>query len=233
MSDSTTPRALVTGGNGNLGQAVAHLLMDAGYEVHVTVLDPKTRASFAYGLIQGGLAVHTGDLSIEADVKRIFSEIGSPLAALVATVGGFHGGPFDQVDESIIDFQYRLNLKSAILTLRHAHAALAANPGGAAAVLVANRPALSSGAGTAVTTAMKAGVVSLVKSVAEEWKDSGITVNAIAPGIMDTPENRRAMPDADPSKWPSTPQVAAVIEFLLSSEGSIVSGATVPVFGRS
>ena len=102
-----------------------------------------------------------------------------------------------------------------------------------AADLHANRPALSTGAGTAVTSAMKAGIVSLVKSVAEEWKDSGITVNAIAPGIMDTPDNRRAMPDADPSKWPTTPQVAAVIEFLLSSEGSIVSGATVPVFGRS
>jgi NAD(P)-dependent dehydrogenase (short-subunit alcohol dehydrogenase family) len=80
---------------------------------------------------------------------------------------------------------------------------------------------------------MKAALISLVKSVAEEWKASGINVNAVAPGVMDTPENRRAMPDADPALWPTTQQVATVIGFLLSDEGSIVTGATLPVFGRS
>jgi len=233
MSDPGIPRALITGGNGNLGQAVSRVLLAAGYEVHVTVLDEATRASFAYGLVKEGLGVHVGDLSSDADVRRIFAEVGSPLAALVATVGGFHGGAFADVDEATIDFQYRLNLKSAILTLRHAHAALAANPGGASAVLVANRPALSSGPGVAVTTAMKAAIVSLVQSVAAEWKPEGITVNAIAPGIMDTPENRRAMPDADASLWPTPAQVAEAIGFLLSAEGSIVTGTTLPVFGRS
>ena len=227
------PRALVTGGNGNLGQAVARLLSDAGFEVHVTVLDEGTRASFAYGLLQQGYTIHMGDLANDADVRRIFAEIGTPLAALVATVGGFAGGPFAEIEESAVDFQYRLNLKSAILTLRHAHAALAANPGGASAVVVANRPALSAGPGVAVTTAMKAALVSLVKSLAEEWKGENIRVNAIAPSVMDTPENRRAMPDADPSLWPTTPQVADVIGFLVSDAGAIVTGATVPVFGRA
>jgi NAD(P)-dependent dehydrogenase (short-subunit alcohol dehydrogenase family) len=231
MPTQAKPRALVTGGNGNLGQAVARLLFDAGYEVHVTVLDPETRASFAYGLMAEGLAVHTGDLANDADVARIFAEVGAPLHALVATVGGFQAGPFEQVDEAGIDFQYRLNLKSAILTLRHAHAALAAGQG--SAVLIAHRPALTSGPGVAVTTAMKAALVSLVRSVADEWKGAGINVNAIAPSIMDTPENRRAMPDADPSLWPTTQQVAATILFLLSDEGAIVTGTTLPVFGRS
>jgi NAD(P)-dependent dehydrogenase (short-subunit alcohol dehydrogenase family) len=227
------PRALVTGGNGNLGHVVARLLASAGFEVHVTVLDASTRASFAYGLLKEGMAVHVADLSREADVARACAEIGSPLAALVHTVGGFHGGPFAEADEDMIDAQYRLNLKSAILILRHAHAALAANPGGASAVLVANRPALSAGPGVAVTTAMKAGLVSLVKSVAEEWKAENIRVNAIAPSIMDTPENRRAMPDADPSLWPTTPQVADVIGALVSDVGAVVTGAVIPVFGRA
>lgn len=231
MPSQPRPRALVTGGNGNLGQAVAHLLLQSGYEVHVTVLDPETRASFAYGLLAEGLAVHTGDLTVEADVKRVFEEVGAPLHALVATVGGFNAGPFEQVDEAVVDFQYRLNLKSAILTLRHAHAALVEGRG--SAVLLANRPALSSGPGGAVTAAMKAALVSLVRSVSEEWKASGVNVNAVAPGIMDTPENRRAMPDADASLWPSTQQVAAAILFLLSDEGAIVTGTTLPVFGRS
>ncbi len=225
------PRALVTGGNGNLGHAVARLLVDAGYETHITVLDEETRASFAYGLMKEGLTVHTGDLSKGEAVARVFAEIGSPLAVVVATVGGFHGGPLAEMDEAAIDFQYTLNLKSAILTLRYAHAALAANPGGASVVMIANRPALGAGPGTAVSSAMKAAIVNLTRSLAEEWKPDGIRVNAVAPAIMDTPENRRAMPDADFSRWPTTRQVAEVIGFLVTDP--IVSGAVVPAFGRA
>ncbi len=226
------PRALVTGANGALGMVVSEVLLGAGYEVHATVRDEAGRSAFPSEL-RARLIVHVGDLSAGSDVKRVFDEVGTPLAALVATVGGFLGGTFAEIDEDAIDFQYRLNLKSSILTLRHAHAALAAQPGGAAAVLVANRPALSSGPGVAVTTAMKAGIVSLVKSVADEWKPLGIRVNAIAPSIMDTPDNRRSMPDADHSRWPTTRQVAEVIHFLVSDAGAIVSGATLPVFGRA
>lgn len=225
------PRALVTGGNGNLGHAVARLLLDAGYETHITVLNEETRAAFAYGLMKEGLTVHVGDLSKGEDVARVFTELGAPLAVLVATVGGFHGGPLAETDEATIDFQYNLNLKSTLLTFKHAHAALAANPGGASAVMIANRPALSAAPGTAVSSAMKAALVNLTRSLAEEWKPDGIRVNAVAPAIMDTPENRRAMPDADFATWPTTRQVAEVIGFLVTDP--IVSGAIVPAFGRA
>ena len=226
-------RALVTGGNGNLGEAVARLLAQSGYEVHITVYDEKARASFAYGLMKEGLHVHVADLSKAVDCERLAGEIGGPLEALVATVGGFVGGPFGDIDPAVIDQQYELNLKSTLLTLRYAHPLLAASPGGAAVVLVANRPALTSGPGVAVTAAMKAAVVHLARSLAQEWKGERITVNAVAPGVMDTPQNRRDMPDADPTLWPTPTQVATVIAFLLSQEGSIVSGGVLPVFGRS
>jgi NAD(P)-dependent dehydrogenase (short-subunit alcohol dehydrogenase family) len=226
-------RALVTGGNGNLGEAVARLLAQIGYEVHITVFDAQTRATYAYGLMQEGLNVHVADLSKPEDVERLAKEIGGPLEALVATVGGFVGGPFAEIDPAVIEQQYELNLKSTLLTLHFAHPLLAASQGGAAVVLVANRPALTSGPGVAVTSAMKAAVVHLAGSLAEEWKDANITVNAIAPGIMDTPQNRRDMPKADPSRWPKPTEVATVIAFLLSEEGRIVSGGVLPVFGRS
>jgi NAD(P)-dependent dehydrogenase (short-subunit alcohol dehydrogenase family) len=184
-------------------------------------------------LIKEGLHVHVADLSQPEDCARLAEEIGGPLAALVATVGGFVGGPLGEIEPEAIDRQYEINLKSALLTLRYAHPLLAANPAGAAVVLVANRPALSRGPGVAVTSAMKAAVVHLAKSLAEEWKEANITVNAVAPGIMDTPQNRRAMPDVDPARWPRPAQVADVIHFLLSEQGRIVSGAVLPVFGRS
>ncbi len=227
-------RALITGGNGNLGQAVARMLDDEGFEVHVTVLDGQTRASFAYGLMKEDLAVHVADLTKEAEAKKLFEEVGTPLVALVITVGGFVGGPFGETDEATMEQQYALNLKSTMLTLRYAYPSLKASPVGGAVVLLANRPSyFGSGPGGALTTAMKAGVVSLVKSLSEEWKDDDITVNAIAPGIMDTPQNRRDMPDADHSRWPSTDQIARVIRFLLSEDARIVSGAILPAFGKS
>lgn len=220
----TPARALVTGGNGNLGAAVARRLAAAGYEVHVTVQDGSAR---------GGMHVHTVDLTDRAAVARMAAAIGGPLDAVVATVGGFAGGPFAAMDPAVFDQQYDLNLKSTLLTLHATYPLLKANPRGGSVVLVGNRPALSSGPGVAVSAAMKAAVIHLAKSLAAEWKPDRITVNAIAPGIMDTPQNRAAMPTADPATWPTPEQVADVVAFLLAREGSIVSGAVVPVFGRS
>ena len=230
---TSRPRALVTGGNGNLGEAVARLLQRAEYEVHITVQDQRTRAEFAFGLIQADIHVHVVDLTDPPAVAALATEIGGTLEALVATVGGFAGGPFAAMDPAVFDQQYSLNLKTTLLTLHAMYPLLKASPGGSSVVLVGNRPALSSGPGTAVSSAMKAAVIHLTKSLAKEWKPDGITVNAIAPGVMDTPQNRRDMPDADPSGWPTPGQVAEVVAFLLSGQGAIISGATVPVFGRS
>ncbi len=217
-------RALVTGGNGNLGAAVAARLVAAGHEVHVTAQDGTPRP---------GLRVHAVDLADPAAAARMVAAIGGPLDAVVATVGGFVGGPFAAMDPALFDQQYALNLKTTLVTLHATYPLLKANPRGGAVVLVGNRPALSSGPGVAVTAAMKAAVIHLARSLAAEWKRDGITVNAIAPGIMDTPQNRRDMPDADPAAWPTPEQVADVVAFLVAREGSIISGAVVPVFGRS
>lgn len=226
-------RILVTGGNGRLGNAVARLLVESGAEVHVTLHDAAASASFAQSPEGQRLVPHAADLAEDREVRALFADLGSPLAALVHTVGGFTAGPFESTDDALIEAQYRLNLKTALLTVRHAYAALVAHPGGASVVLVVNRPALGAGPGVALTSAMKAGVVSLVRSLAEEWKDRGIRVNGVAPGILDTPENRRDMPQADPSLWPGPADVARVIRFLLSEDARIVSGGIVPVFGRS
>ena len=230
---SSRPRVLVTGGNGNLGEAVARLLHKSDYEVHVTVHDERTRAEFAYGLIQAGMQVHVVDLTDPPAVAALATKIGPPLEAVVATVGGFVGGPFGAMDPAAFDQQYSLNLKTTLLTLHATYPLLKASPRGASVVLVGNRPALSKGPGVAVTAAMKAAVIHLAKSLAAEWEPDRITVNAIAPGIMDTPQNRREMPGKDGEGWPTPAEVADVVAFLLGGEASIISGAVVPVFGRS
>mgnify|MGYP003694008595 CR=1 FL=1 len=80
--------------------------------------------------------------------------------------------------------------------------------------------------------ASKSGVARLTEAMAEEFKDRGITVNAILPSILDTPANRADMPTADPSRWVSPAALAQVIVFLLSDAGAPITGALIPVKGR-
>src|SRR5205085_11686681 len=102
-------------------------------------------------------------------------------------------------------------------------------------VNVAARPALEwrQGANMTAYTASKAGVAALTAALAEEVVKRGILVNAVAPSIMDTPANRKAMPKADHAAWPKVEEVAATIAFLASPDNKVTRGAIVPVYGRS
>jgi NAD(P)-dependent dehydrogenase (short-subunit alcohol dehydrogenase family) len=93
------------------------------------------------------------------------------------------------------------------------------------------RPETSKGA--AAYAASKAAVVALAEAAAAEANDAGVRVNAILPSTIDTPANRKAMPDVDPSRWVSIPSLAGVIAFLLAEESRDVSGAAIPVYGRA
>ncbi|MCR5881030.1 SDR family oxidoreductase [Phenylobacterium sp. J367] len=92
--------------------------------------------------------------------------------------------------------------------------------------------ALKASLGMGAYAAAKAGVHSLTQALAEELKGDGVTVNAVLPSIIDTPANRKDMPDADPSAWVAPDDLAAVILFLASEAARAVTGALLPVTGR-
>ena len=85
---------------------------------------------------------------------------------------------------------------------------------------------------TAYTVALS-GVAALSAALAEEVAKDGILVNAVAPSIMDTAANRKAMPKADFAKWPKVEDVAATILHLASPANAVARGGIVPVYGRS
>jgi NAD(P)-dependent dehydrogenase (short-subunit alcohol dehydrogenase family) len=92
--------------------------------------------------------------------------------------------------------------------------------------------AVKAAAGMGAYAASKSGVLRLTESLSEEVKDRGVTVNAILPGTIDTPQNRKAMPKADTSRWVAPEAIADVVVFLASDGARAVTGAAVPVFGR-
>ena len=130
--------------------------------------------------------------------------------------------------------QLDINLVSCFLCCRIAVNAMRAGNGGRI-VNVAARPALEwrSGAGMAPYTIAKTGVAALTVALAEEVAKDGILVNAVAPSIMDTAANRKAMPKADFDAWPKVDDVAATILFLASPANTVARGAIVPVYGKS
>jgi NAD(P)-dependent dehydrogenase (short-subunit alcohol dehydrogenase family) len=100
-------------------------------------------------------------------------------------------------------------------------------------VAVGARPALDPMANFAAYSVSKTALVALVKTVALEVKDSGITANIVLPSVIDTPANRAAMPSADPSKWVTPQSIADLLVWLASDAARDVSGAAIPIYGRA
>jgi NAD(P)-dependent dehydrogenase (short-subunit alcohol dehydrogenase family) len=100
-------------------------------------------------------------------------------------------------------------------------------------VNVASRAGYGHSPGAALYSASKAGALALFDSLADEVKPYAINVNSIVPSIFDTPANRKAMPAADPARWPRPEEIAQVVLFLCSPQARVVHGAAVPVYGRT
>jgi NAD(P)-dependent dehydrogenase (short-subunit alcohol dehydrogenase family) len=134
---------------------------------------------------------------------------------------------------SLAEFErlFRLNAASAFLCCREASKRMRA--GGGRIVNVAARPALEPTGGMVAYATAKAAVAALTTALARELAPAGILVNAVVPSIMDTPQNRRAMPSADFARWPKVDEVASAIAFLAGPDNTLTSGALLPVYGRS
>jgi NAD(P)-dependent dehydrogenase (short-subunit alcohol dehydrogenase family) len=229
--DFTDRHVVVTGGTGALGTAVIGTLIAAGAHCHVPFRDNAEADRFIHRNDRNVTLTPSGDLSVEGMVGAIYGALPS-LWASIHLAGGFATGTVAKTGKAELMTQIETNLVSAFLCCR---AAVNAMKDGGRIVNVAARPALEwrTGAGLAAYTAAKAGVAALTVALSEEVAKDGILVNAVAPSIMDTPANRRAMPKADFDLWPKVEDVAATIVFLASPDNKVTRGAVVPVYGKS
>ena len=145
------------------------------------------------------------------------------------TVGGFTGGkPLWESDAADLGRMLDLNLRSGWTLVRAAVPALLAQARGAI-VNVAAQAGLSPPAGLGAYAASKAAAIALFASLAADLKDTGVRANTILPSIIDTPANRKAMPEADFSKWPKPEEIARVVLFLCGDGAKVIHGAAIPV----
>jgi NAD(P)-dependent dehydrogenase (short-subunit alcohol dehydrogenase family) len=225
--------AIVAGGTGALGQSVATRFLAAGATVCIPYAVPAELEALRAQLgAVAGERLHavaadvTDEGSFGAFAKGVLDTYGR-IDILVNGVGGFAGG--DLASTPLAEWQrmLTLNLMPAVIGSRAVLPTMTA-AGYGRVVNVASRAVVPPTGGFIAYTVAKAGVITLTQALAREVAP-GITVNAVLPSTMDTPGNRRAMPDADRSGWVSTDAVADVIAYLAGDGAAAVSGAAVPV----
>ncbi|TNE36720.1 MAG: SDR family oxidoreductase [Alphaproteobacteria bacterium] len=219
-------RALVTGVAGALGQNVARHLDQKGWEVIGVDLAETTTAPVEHYF---GKA----DLTNLADAERIISTLKDEnivLHGLVNIAGGFVWELTTEGTTDTWDRMWALNLKTA-LNMSKAALQILARPGGAI-VNISAAASENAAAGMGAYAASKAAVSRLTENMAAELKSGGIRVNAIQPSIIDTPANRRDMPEAHFADWVTTEELAEAVAFLLSDAASGITGVRLPVTGR-
>jgi NAD(P)-dependent dehydrogenase (short-subunit alcohol dehydrogenase family) len=231
--DFTGKQIVVTGGTGALGGAVVTKLLSAGAKCVVSYRHDTEAQKFSHRNDPNVRLIATGDLSSEEAVEKLYR--GQIPWASIHLAGGFAMGDVTETDKAALMVQLESNLISCFLCCRAAVKTMRAKGKNGRIVNVASRQALEprSGAGASAYTIAKTGVAALTIALAEEVAKHGILVNAVAPSIMDTEANRKAMPKADFTRWPKIEEVAETILFLASPENTVTRGAIVSVYGKA
>lgn len=220
---------VVTGGAGALGLAVVRELLERGAVCHATWRSNRELERVPH---HDHLHLHQVDCTDEHAVVDLYARVG-PLWASIHTIGGFGAAPVEQTSADDLRRMFELNTLSSFLCCREAIGAMRKTGRGGRIVNISARPAVTPTPNLIAYTVAKAAVAAMTQSLAQEVRSDRIWINAVLPSIMDTPANRRSMPEADFSRWPRVEQVAQSILYLAGPANELISGALVPVYGRA
>jgi NAD(P)-dependent dehydrogenase (short-subunit alcohol dehydrogenase family) len=221
--------AIVTGASGALGSSVLTALKVCGARV-VGIDRGGTKAESELNQRRSAGA----NLTDPEDVRRVFARVTAEFGridVLVHVMGGFAGGTsVVETDDATWRKMMDLNLNAAFYVFRAVVPIMRA-AGRGRIIAIGSRQAVQPAANVAAYAASKAGLLSLVQTVAIENKDKNIRANVILPGTMDTHANRAAMPKANFAKWVKTTPVADLVVMLAGEIGGEITGAAIPVYG--
>lgn len=220
---------MITGAAGNLGRVVAGLFAERG--ASLVLLDRREPAPPAGKHL--GLALDLLDAAaVKASVDKAIERF-SRIDVLVNIAGAFRmGPPVHETSDADWNFLLDVNARSLLNTARAVVPRMLA-AGGGKIVNIGAFAAQKGAAHMGAYVAAKSAVIRLTETMAAELRSRDVNVNCVLPTIIDTPENRAAMPDADPRKWVAPRDLAEVIIFLASDAARAIHGAALPVTGLS
>jgi 3-oxoacyl-[acyl-carrier protein] reductase len=217
---------VITGANGGLGTDVGKEFLGAGATV-IGVSRSIRQEDFS------GTSFHafSTDLTQAKATRELISQILAKFGridALVHVTGGFAAAKVHETDDETWMKMRDLNLSSAFYISREVIKAMR-HSGGGRLIAIGSLAAVEPHAALGAYATFKSALTMLYRTIALENQDKNITANVILPGTMDTPANRAAMPNADPSKWVKPADVAKVALLLAGDQGAQINGALIPV----
>lgn len=226
--------AFVTGASSGIGRAAAILLARSGARVAALARDASSLAQLAAGSGGAILAV-PADLeqpdSLDAALGTAAARLG-PVTILVNNAGHIEPARLDEMELSSWDRHFAVNVRAAFLASRRVLPSMIAAGRGA----IVNVASISGVAGPqkfpgfTAYGASKAALIALTETLAAELRGSGVRVNCVSPGSVDTPMLRRVAPSLEPDM--SAAEVAETILFLASRRAAAINGQNLHVFGR-
>lgn len=236
MVDFSDKVVVITGAAGNLGSAVVRAFEAQG--ASLVLLDRSAGrlqeifpeiARLNKHLLFDGVDM-TSKESVDDAISKVITHHGH-VDVLVNTVGGYRAGtPVHETPVETMGFLMDLNARTTFLSCQ-ATVPHMLKAGSGKIINIGARQGMKGLAKSGVYAMSKSAVLRLTESLSAELKREGINVNAVLPGTIDTPANRKAMPDADLSRWVTPQAISEVILFLASDSASAVHGALIPVFG--
>ncbi len=224
---------IVAGAAGHLGKAVAKAF--TAHDVNLVLLNrDRDRLTATFGRETDRMLFAAADLLNVEETQRAVDkavERFGHIDVLCNITGGFRSGePVHETTDETLDFVFDVNVRTLVHAVRSVVPHMLSRASGKI-VNVAAFAAQKAAARMGAYAASKSAVIRLTEAMAAELREQGINVNCVLPTIIDTPDNRAAMPKADPARWVAPDDLANVIVFLASDDARAIHGAAIPVTG--
>jgi 3-oxoacyl-[acyl-carrier protein] reductase len=230
--------ALVTGGTRGIGLATARALVESGATVVLTGRDEARAKEAAASVGASGLALDVTDAKAVSSLVRGVAKEHGKLDIVVANAGIMEDALLGMIKEDLVDTTLSTNVAGTLHTVQAAARAMMRKKTGSIVVLASIVGEYGS-AGQTVYAASKAAVANIARSAAKELGRSGIRVNAVAPGVIETDLTAGLSEDAKAENSGRTPlgrlgrpeEVANAIRFLVSDDASFITGQVLGIDG--
>lgn len=225
---------LITGAAGTLGHACVNEFISKGYHV-IAILSPHKKLTFE---TTSPISVYNADLMNEANTNEVIDQIiadHQSIAAALLLVGGFAMGNIKDADGNHLKKMIGLNFETAYYTGRKIFNQMITQPKGGRLIFVGAKPALDAKAAksNAAYALSKTLIFKLAEILNETGNQHGVVSTVIVPSIIDSEDNRKSMPEADPNKWVKAEEIAKIVAFVISEKATTLREPVLKIYGNA